>query len=105
MPRKTDLIPIKDKFLDRRTKMLPCQKERAMEMVLKEGYSINSVAKCFHVHKRTIQFLCFPERLEKNKQDRADRGGTMQYYNKEYHTDKIREHRDHKKHLFSKPKP
>ena len=98
MPRKTDKIPIDNKFLDRRTKMLPCQKERAKQLH-EEGSSINSIARMFKVNKRTIQFLLFPERLKKNIADRELRGGWKQYYDKEKHSKDIKEHRLYKKRL------
>jgi|GEM_PF-812015 len=96
MPRKTDLIPLNDKFIDRRTKMLPCQKEMA-KWWHERGESINGIARMFKVNKRTIQFLLFPERLKKNVQDRQDRGGWKQYYDKETWKDTMKEHRNYKK--------
>lgn len=100
MPRKTDIIPIKCPFMDRRTKMLPCQKERAVRLY-NDGISINALAGIFKVNKRLIQFLLFPERQAKNLQDREDRGGTMAYYNKDQHRESIKEHRNHKVNIFN----
>lgn len=56
----------------------------------------------FKVNKRLIQFILFPERLKKNLQDRKDRGGSSIYYDKQYHTEKIKAHRDYKKDVFKK---
>lgn len=95
MPYKTDKIAIKDPFLDRRTKMLPCQKEMAI-WHWQNGMSITAVAKLFKVNKRLIQFLLFPERKEKNLQDREIRGGTMAYYDKDKHREAMKEHRHYK---------
>ena len=95
MPYKTEKTPIADKFLDRRVKMLPCQKEMAISMYSR-GASIRAIAKMYRVDKRLIQFLLFPERKEKNLQDRKVRGGSKIYYKKDYHNAKIREHRRYK---------
>jgi hypothetical protein len=99
MPLKIDKVPIQSHFLKRSAKLLPCQKE----MVLywhNRGISINKLAKMFHVSKRLIQFVLFPERAKKNIELRQDRGGSAIYYKKDKHTDAIREHRAYKKHLF-----
>jgi transposase len=96
VPRRTDNIPLQDPFLDRRTKLLPCQKEM-VKYWHDKGTSINGLARMFKVSKRTIQFILFPERQKKNVQDRQERGGWKQYYNKEKHAKDIKEHRDYKK--------
>lgn len=99
MPRKTDSIPIKNKFLDRRTKLLDCQKEM-VKYWYEKGTSIRAIARMFNVDKRTIQFLLFPERLKKNIQNRKERGGWKQYYNKTEHAEAIKEHRNYKKKIL-----
>lgn len=101
MPRKTDIATIDNKFLDRRIKLLDCQKESAIRLY-SEGMSINAIARMFKVNKRAIQFILFPERLKKNIADRKARGGSKQYYNKEKNTATIKEHRDYKKSLTIK---
>jgi len=103
MPRKTDVIPIQDKFLDRRVKMLPCQRERAKQMYENESATINGLARLFKVNKRSIQFLLFPERQKKNLEDREARGGWKQYYVKEEHAKAIKEHRQYKKEILTNP--
>lgn len=95
MPFKTDKITIKDPFLDRRTKMLPCQKEMAFYH-WENGMSIAGVARLFKVNKRLIQFLFFPERRAKNLDDREKRGGTMAYYDRKKHAENTKEHRNYK---------
>lgn len=96
MPRKTDITPINNKFLDRRTRLLDCQKEM-VKYWYDRGISIRAISRMFKVDKRTIQFLLFPERLKKNIQDRKERGGWKQYYNKTEHAQAIKEHRNYKK--------
>ena len=66
-----------------------------------KGTSITQIAKDFKVSKRLIQFILFPERQEKNLQDRKERGGTTIYYVKEKHTKATKEHRDYKKQILN----
>lgn len=94
MPYKTDKLKL-GKSLSRRVKMQPHQKEEAKQLH-KTGTSINAIARTFKVSKRLIQFILFPERQQKNLQDRAKRGGTMVYYDKDYHKEKIKSHRRYK---------
>lgn len=96
MPHKTETLALKDPFLDRRTKLLPCQKEMVVYWYKVQGASINSIARMFRVNKRLIQFILFPERLKKNKELRADRGGEAQYYVREEHNAAMKEHRQYK---------
>lgn len=101
MPRKTDIIPIKCEFLNRRIKLLSCHKEM-IPIWYTNGSSINSIARMLNVNKRNIQFILFPERKLKNIKDRKDRGGWEQYYDKDKHTEAIKEHREYKKIIFKK---
>ncbi len=95
MPFKVEREAINDKFLDRRVKMLPCQKEQVISLY-NRGASIRGIARMYNVDKRLIQFIIFPERHKKNLQDRKDRGGSSIYYDKENHTKQMREHRRYK---------
>lgn len=62
-----------------------------------EGRSINSLSKQFNVNKRLIQFELFPERKEKNYQNRLERGGSKIYYKGgEEWAETMRTHRRHK---------
>lgn len=96
MPYKTDTMKLDSPFLDRRVKMLPCQKEM-VQSLHSRGATISGLARMYNVNKRLIQFILFPERLEMNLQHRRERGGTKVYYKKEYHNAKTREHRRYKK--------
>jgi hypothetical protein len=99
MPSKLDKEKIGDPFLDRRIKLLPCQKEMVFWWY-ERGLSINKIAKLFNVNKRLIQFTLFPERKKKNLEHRADRGGYAAYYKGGPEWAKtVKEHRDYKKHL------
>jgi len=101
MPSKLDYIAIDNVYIDKRTRLLPCQKEMVFYWY-NAGMSITSIAKLFKVNKRSIQFLLFPERKVKNLADREARGGTKQYYNKDKQRIYIRDHREHKKQLHNK---
>lgn len=99
MPYKTDKQAIKDPFLDRRTKMLPCQKEMALYW-FNHGESIHSIAKIFKVDKRLIQFLIYPERKKLNLEQRKERGGHEQYYSRLDHNQTMKDHRQYKNRIF-----
>ena len=96
MPYKTDKLKIDNQFLDRRTKLIDCQKELIKYLFANSDISINGLARQFKVNKRLIQFILFPERQKKNLIDRKNRGGTMYYYDKDYHKEKMKEHRRYK---------
>jgi transposase len=53
MPSKTEKYRIKDPFLDRRRKLIPCQIERIKDMY-HEGYSMSALAKIFKVYVNSI---------------------------------------------------
>lgn len=101
MPLKIDKIPLNDPFLDRRCKLIPCQREM-VKYWYDAGKSITSIAKLFGVNKRLIQFTLFPDRAKKNLELRADRGGSKIYYNREKHSTAVRELRIYKRQLNMK---
>jgi hypothetical protein len=94
-------MPLANQFLDRRTKLLDCQKERLICMH-QEGVSIHRLSKIFKVNRRLVQFTLFPERMAHNKLLRKQRGGEAQYYDRVEHNLAIKEHRQHKKEVFKK---
>lgn len=79
MPYKTEKMKLDSPFLDRRVKLIPCQKEM-MIWWWKQGTSQRALAKMFNVSRRIVQFTCMPEKLEECKKRRAERGGWKQYY-------------------------
>lgn len=95
MPYKTDKQSLQSPFLKRSVKLLPCQKEMICYWS-KQGYSQRRLAKMFKVSRRLITFIIDPKKLEKNLERREDRGGTMQYYDKEKHKEYMKEHRTYK---------
>jgi len=102
MPYKTDKMKLDSPFFDRRVKLLPCMKEM-IHVLYNDGMSIHSLAKQFNVNKRLIQFELFPERRQKNLDDREKRGGWKQYYKgNEEHAAIQRDHRRYKHKVLTK---
>lgn len=86
------IIPIEK---DRRVKLTDADRARIKDLHAEGNTSIRALARLYGVDKRTIQFLLFPERLEKNLADRAVRGGSTQYYEVSAHRVAMREYRRH----------
>jgi hypothetical protein len=101
MPRKSDSIAISNEKLDRRVKLTSEDKELVKWLREEEQISYQKLANRFGVSKRLIIFICKPETKIKDLENRAKRGGSKIYYDRESHTTSIREHRDYKKQLFS----
>lgn len=99
MPNKFDNIPIKCPFLDKRTKILPCQRWM-VGFMHSQNCSINSIARFYGVNKRLIQFILFPDRKKKNIEYREKRGGSVAYYKKEKQREYMRTHRKNKRKLY-----
>ena len=97
MPYKSEKIKIVSTEYDRRRKLTDEDKKEIKELV---GMSIRGIARMYGVDKRLIQFILYPERHEKNLADRREKGGSMQYYDKEKHTESMRKHRHYKQQLF-----
>lgn len=96
MPYKTDSEKLDSPFLKRSVKLLPCQKEMINFWSKVMGYSQRQLAKMFNVSRRTIQFTIDPLKLKANIERRNERGGTKQYYNKDYHNSAMKDHRKYK---------
>lgn len=97
MPYKSEKIKIEHTKHDRRIKLTPEDKEDIKELT---GMSIRGIARLYGVDKRLIQFILFPERYEKNKRLRKERGGSKIYYDRTKNTITQRKHRRHKQNLF-----
>jgi hypothetical protein len=100
MPYKSEKIKIEKTKLDRRIKLTEEQKDKIASF--KGLISQRKCAEMFNVSRRTIVFIWFPEKLERNKQVRQERGGWKQYYNRNKNAEYIREHRRYKQKLFLK---
>jgi transposase len=96
MPYKTEKISLPSEFMDRRIKLLPCQKEMVIFWTEK-GLSQRKIAKMFNVSRRLITFIQDPSKKEKDLKNRAERGGSKIYYKggKEW-AETMKEHRRYK---------
>ena len=100
MPYKTEKLKLDNPFLDRRCKLLPCQKER-MVALWKQGESQRALARMFNVSRRLVQYTCMPDKLEKHKENYHARGGWKQYYKGgEEWAEVMKEHRKYKYNLL-----
>ena len=98
MPYKSETIKIEGTKFDRRIKLTQEQRDKIAD--LKGKISRRLCADTFGVSKRTIDFIWHPERLERNKQLRQERGGWKQYYNKDEWRECMKEHRHYKQELY-----
>jgi hypothetical protein len=104
MPYITDKQKIDCAFFDRRTKLLPCQRER-MIYLHNQGLSQRKLASIFSVSRRLVQFVTCPEKKVKDLENRRDRGGSMAYYKGgEEWAKTMREHRRYKYELLTNKK-
>lgn len=100
MPYKSEKIKIEGTQHDRRRKLTEQQKNEIVS--LRGVISRKRCSLIYEVSTRTIDFLWYPERLEKNKQLRQERGGWRQYYNKYEHNQSMKDTRIYKQNLFKK---
>jgi hypothetical protein len=101
MPRISDTVAIKNELLDRRVKLTAEDKLLVIWLREEEQISYQKLANRFGVSKRLIIFICKPELKAKDLENRAKRGGSKIYYDRETHNACMKEHRDYKKSLFS----
>jgi hypothetical protein len=96
MPYKIDKLKLDCPFFDRRSKLLPCQRERLI-LLYNQGYSQRKLAAIFNISRRLVQFVTCPEKKAKDLQNRRDRGGSKIYYKggEEWNAI-VRDHRKHK---------
>lgn len=112
MPTTIDKMTIRqhgtDEKLDRRVKLTSKDKERIRldYFVLPEGKrpTIISLATTYNVHRRTIEFILFPERERRNKEHASIRQKEHRYYNRERGRTNMQEYRDYKRSLAESDK-
>lgn len=97
MPYKSERCKIAGTKYDKRRKLTAEQKAEIAELI---GLSSREIARMYGVSRRTVQFIQHPERLQRNKQFRANRGGWRQYYNRQEWAANMRKHRQHKHALY-----
>jgi hypothetical protein len=99
MPYITEAISIDCPFMDKRTKLLPCQREMIVHYS-NQGVSGHKLAKMFNVSRRSIQFILNPDALKNNRERREERGGWKQYYDRQKNNDYQKTHRRDKHKLL-----
>lgn len=98
MPYKSESIKIEHTKHDKRHKLTDGQKDKIIS--LRGVVSCHRVALEFGISRRTVQFLWYPERIERNKQLRKERGGSRIYYTKEKNAEYHKIHRHYKQELY-----
>lgn len=107
MPSKVDKLHV---FYDRRKK-LSDEDKKLIRTLYDQGWAIRALGRKFEVDRRLIQFILFPERLERNKQLRRERLllDPQRYYDRETHSAAVKDIRLRKKieniELFTKTCP
>jgi hypothetical protein len=99
MPYLSSKIKIEKTEFDRRVKLTEDDKKLIIWLSEEEKLSQRKLAAQFNVSRRLIQFVLDPEKLAKNNEKRAERGGSKQYYDKEKHREYMKDHRHHKQDL------
>lgn len=96
MPYKFEKLKLPSAY-DRRRKLSDAQKEEIIEL-RKSGLSLRTIAKKYSVDKRTITFVCEPDKYEKCREQFKERRKDGRYKElKEKRRDIMREHRAYKK--------
>ena len=104
---RRDSLPLKT---DKRVKLTKEDKLQVKKLY-DSGWGIRKLSRYFEVDKRTIQFILFPERLERNKQLRRERllCDPQRYYDKDTHNKSVADIRARKRsenlHLWKKECP
>lgn len=89
---------------DKRIKLAEDDKEEIKKLYKQGILSQRKLAEMFNVSRRTIQFVLDPEKLKENYRKRVERGKDGRYYQKEKHTEYMRQYRKKKKNLYDEGK-
>ena len=102
MPRKSDKIAIDNEELDRRVKLTAEDKEEIIALYKngKGGLSQRGLARRYGVSRSLIQIIVNPERTRQVKETFKKNQKDGRYYDREKHTEQMRQHRDYKKELY-----
>ena len=101
MPSPSEKIALADPFLDRRTRLLPCQRERTLALRNRDGLAYRAIAKIMGVSRRLVYFVINPDKQAEQKALAVLRQADGRYYDRARHTAAVREHRQHKQALLS----
>lgn len=96
---KASLLP----HADKRIKLMEEDKAH-IRALHAEGVAVRAIARLYkeRCSRRLIQFVLFPERLEVNARQFAERQKDGRYYNRKRHTEYMRRHRRRKQALLKK---
>lgn len=101
MPFTSERIKISGTQYDRRIKLSDDQKQLIRWLREEEQISYQKLADMFNVSKRTIIFVCNPEKYEKAREQFKNRRKDGRYKaSKEEWSKTIREHRHYKQELY-----
>ena len=100
MPRISDKVTINNRSLDRRVKITEQDKKKIREWYFEKRFTIRGIAKLVPFSRRSIQFILFPERMEKVQERAKEIKRWSKYNKKEIHTPAMRRHRAYKKQLW-----
>lgn len=100
MPYRTERLRLNSPFLDKRVKLLPCQREMVLYWT-DRGLSQRKLAALFKVSRRLITFIQDPKKKERDLENRAARGGSATYYRGGTHwADIMKRHRRRKNEIL-----
>lgn len=104
MPYKFETNKLKiPKELDKRVRLTEEEREQIIQLGGK--ISQRKLAKKYKVSRRLIQFVLYPEKYEKSKQQtKINRLLNNNYYEKERNTKYMKKHRTHKQTLMKQRK-
>ncbi len=80
-----------------RVKLRDCQRAIIPKLYATGKFSQRKLAKEFEVSRRLIQFIIDPEKGKVCREQYKERRKDGRYYNKEYHTKAMKNHRAYKK--------
>jgi len=96
---KKGLFKLAGTALDRRRKLDDNDRAK-IRLLYQQGYAIREITRRFGVSRRLIQFIIFPERKVRDLELRAERGGSMAYYDRDKQREYIKKHRRYKNKMF-----
>lgn len=87
---------------DRRRKLSEADKERVRELYKLPDWSQRRLAGEFGVSRRLIQFVIDPDKEARNKEAFAERQKDGRYYDRERHSEQVKQTRRHRQELYLK---
>lgn len=104
MPYVSEQIKIAGTKHDRRKKLTDDERVEIVDKHATGKYSQRQLARIYQVDRKTIYNILNPNKYQKQLERRRKEKVHLKYYDKEYHTKAIREHREYKQTLYTKGK-